>query len=399
MKARRRPTGSVQEIKDKPGTWLVQVTYYLPGEDNKPEQHRFSKRVKGTQREAEMAKLELFRKLDNADAVGVAVERTMTFGAFLETQWIPFLYSKVAEDGSPATPATHERRLRKHVLPYPIAQVPCWEMDCLKMDQWMKALRNAHPELKEQTLLSILNTVRTPCRQAVAWKLMPQDPLMGMANKPHPRAYQEHDIDLAEANQLMGAFWEHPVGLPLALVLAVGLRPGEVCALRWRDFDFDAMTLRVTRNVTTGGRGAKPTECRAKSEGSSGVVPIPQQLMPLVRRYRLSRMETNLAFGNPDALLVMSPGGTLRDPSDLSEIFQEIRISLGLPYMRLYALRHATANLALDAGVGIYDVSKMMRHSRIATTTRFYTNDSKGRRRAAADAVGDMLLPPGEARG
>jgi integrase len=394
----KRPPGSVQEVKDKPGTWFVQVTYYVPGVDGKPEQHRFSKRVKGTQRDAEMAKLELFRKLDNADVVGVAVERTMTFGAFLETQWIPFLYSKVGENGSPVTPMSNENRLRLHVLPYPIAQVPCWEMDCLKMDQWMKALRNARPDLKEQSLANILHTVRTPCRQAVAYKLMPQDPLMGMANKPHPRPYQAHDITMEEANKLMGAFWDHPMGLPLALVLAVGLRPGEVCALRWRHFDFDAATLTTVHNVTPAiGGGLQLSQ--TKTEESAGTIPIPRQLMPLVARYRLARMEQNLAWGNPDALILSQRNGRPQWPSKMSKQFQKVRISLGLPYMRLYDERHATANLALDAGVDIYDVSKMMRHARIATTTKFYAKDSTGRRRAAADALGGMILPSAEARG
>jgi integrase len=399
----KRPTGSIQKLgpgkKQGEFRWNVQVPYYVPRPDGKPKEKRLSKRMEGTRRDAEIVKGELFRKLDNTEKVGVAVEPSMTFGAFLEVQWIPFLYSKVAEDGSPATPATLERRLRLHVLPYPIAQVPCCEMDCLKMDQWMKALRAARPDLKERSLSNILDAVRTPCRQAVAWRLMTHDPLIGMANKPHPRAYQAYDIPLGEANQLMGAFWEHSLGLPFALVLGVGLRPGEVCALRWRDFDFEAMTLRVSRNVTTGGRGAKPTECRAKSEGSSGVVPIPQQLMPLVRKYRLTRMEANLALGNPDALLVTSPSGGLRDPGVLSRAFQQLRTALGLPYMRLYDQRHAMINLAIDAGVSVFDASKMARHSRVATTTQFYAKDSKSRRRANADVVGNLLLPSGEARG
>jgi len=394
----KRPTGSVQAVKNKPGTWFVQVTYYVPGLGGKPEQRRFSKRVKGTQRDAEMAKLELFRKVDNADEVGTAVERTMTFGAFLETQWIPFLYSRGGENSSEATPMALENRLRLHVLPYAIAAVPCWEMECLKMDQWMKALRKARPDLGEQSLANILNTVRTPCRQAVAYKLMPQDPIMGMANKPHPRRYQAHDITTEEANKLMVAFWDHPLGLCFALTLALGLRPGEVCALRWRDFDFDAATVSVVQNVTPSLSGGVKLS-QAKTEGSAGVVPIPLQLMPLVSKYRLARMEHNLVWGTLDALIVSQANGSPQWPSKLSKAFQQLRKSLGLPYMRLYDERHATANLALDAGVGIYDVSKMMRHSKIATTTMFYARDSNDRRRAAADAVWGRILPSAEAQG
>lgn len=392
MRKTRRPTGSVQEIE---GGWLVQVSYYVDGK-----QHRFSERVHGTIRDAERAKVRLFAKVDNiGKSEGIAVNPSMTFEAYLQTKWIPFLYRRQgSENRSPKSVTTVVTHFRLHVLPYPIAQVPCREMNCLRMDEWMAQLRHARPDLADVTLKGIITAVKTACRQAVAYDLMDKDPTLGMADKPHPRAYQAHDITKDEANTLMQAFLVHPLGLPFALVLACGMRPGEICGLRWRDFDFEAATVTPRVNVTQR-EGGGLTECRTKTEGSAAKLSIPRALMPLVASYRLARMNQNLAWGNPEALIFSQADGGLQWPSALSEEFQTLRQSLGLPYFRLYDQRAAGGTLAHNAGVSIFTISKMLRHTDIKTTVKFYAKDSTELRRDAAEIIGGIILPPRQAEG
>lgn len=393
----RRPVGSIQE---RDGYWFVQVTYYVPDENGKPKQKRFSESVHGTERDAERAKVRLFAKVDNiGKSEGIVVDSSMTFRAFLETKWIPFLYQRQgSENRSPKTTTTAVTVFRLHVLPYPVAQVPCREMNCLRMDEWMAQLRHARPDLADVTLKAVITTVRTACRQAVAYGLMDKDPTLGMADRPRPRAYQAHDITKDEANTLMQAFLGHPLGLPFALVLACGIRPGEVCGLRWRDFDFDAATVTPRVNVTQL-EGGGLVECRTKTESSAATLPIPRALMPLVQSYRLARMKQNLAWGNPEALILSQKDGSLQWPSWVSEEFQTLRQSLGLPYFRLYDQRAAAGSLAHNAGVSIYTVSKMLRHTDIRTTVKFYAKDSRELRRDAAEILGGLILPPREAEG
>lgn len=393
-----RPEGSIQELA--PGYFNVQISYTVI-EDGKPKQKRKSKRVHGRMRDAEAAKLALFRQVENPGPVTVTVESGMAFGAYLERKWIPFLFQKVGENDSPANAEDTATRLRLHVLPYPIAKVACWDLDCLKMDDWMGQLRSARPDLKERTLEHIYAAVRTACRQAVAWKLMPQDPTAGMGNTPHPRGYNGHQLTKAEGNKLVMAFQDHELGLAFLLVLAVGIRPGQVCALRWRDFDFDACTVTPTWGMVPVGSdlGGGLKQCNAKTEASGRMRYISPKLMPMVSAHRLARMEDRLMFGKPEAFIISKRNGGPMAPTFLSKKFQELRKELGLPAMRLYDLRHAFARFMLKGGVDRHTMSRAIGHSRESTTSQFYLDDDTELRQAAADVIGEAFLPRREARG
>jgi integrase len=381
----------------KGGGFFVQVSYYVDGK-----QKRKSRRVSGTKRDAETAKLDMLRQIDNPGEVTLtAVTSSMTFGAFLESKWIPFVHNKVGTNDSPSTATGTESRLSHHVLPYRIAQVRCWDLDCLKMDDWMGQLRRARPDLSERTLQNVYANVRTACRQAVAWKLMPQDPTAGMGNQPHPRTHHGHQLTKTEANKLMAAFQDHELGVAFLMVLAVGIRPGQVCALRWANFDFEGYTVTpekgmVPQSARLGG-GLK--ECQAKTEASASTRYISPVLMPLVQAHRLRRMDACLAYGRPEALIISKRNGGVMRPNYLSYKFKQLTVALGLPQsMVLYDLRHAFARFTLKGGTDLHTTSRAIGHSRMSTTSQFYLDDDTDLRVAAADVIAKAILPTREAR-
>jgi integrase len=114
----------------------------------------------------------------------------------------------------------------------------------------------------------------------------------------------------------------------------------------------------------------------------------------MVVAYRRSQMERNVAFGAPDALLFTDTKGQPMRPTFLSKQFTELRKSLGLPTMRLYDLRHAHAQLLKAGGLDVHDVSKRMRHSRIATTSRYYLGASEANDQRCADVLDSIITLP-----
>jgi integrase/recombinase XerD len=151
-----------------------------------------------------------------------------------------------------------------------------------------------------------------------------------------------------------------PIGLRTRAIVeclvGLGLRAGEVAALRLADLDWRSGTLRV-----------------ATSKGRRGdVMPLPHRVGRAVAAY--------LKRGRPATeddhvfLRHYMPIGAALDSSDVTATVARAfrRAGLSLPSMGAHALRHTTASRLVRAGVSIKEVADLMRHRNI-DTTRIYT--------------------------
>ena len=59
-------------------------------------------------------------------------------------------------------------------------------------------------------------------------------------------------------------------------------------------------------------------------------------------------------------------------PNYLSDLFKKLIDDNNLPPLRLHDLRHTFASIANDLEIGIYDISKALGHSQVATTSNIY---------------------------
>jgi len=76
----------------------------------------------------------------------------------------------------------------------------------------------------------------------------------------------------------------------------------------------------------------------------------------------------------------------------LVRAFWPIRDKAGFPELRFHDLRHTAATLMLEAGVDLKRVSERLGHSTINITADRYLHVTPAMDRAAADAVGRLLL-------
>jgi integrase len=391
-----RPLGSIQPLKG--GGYNVQVTYYDAAGNQKRKSHRDAK---FSPRDAEICKLTMIQRLEGTAVETVAVNDRTTLGTYIEQTWLPLMFSKAKGKRSPALAMEHQSRLTLHVLPYPVAKVPLCDLKARHLDQWMTQLRATRPDLSEQTLHHVYSKLRQACRQAVRWELMLRDPTASMGDIPSPRDYDAHELTADEANMLVSAFWDHPYGLAFALVLGVGLGPGEICGLRWTDFDLQAGKVTAMWDAVPlskelgGGVVIRQTKTAARVRTKR----LPRWALDMVASYRRTQMETNVALGAPEARLFNDTAGKPMPPTFLSKQFTRLRVNLGLPYMRLYDLRHGHAGLLKANGVDIHDVSKRLGHSRIGTTSRYYLGATDAADQHCADVMDSIILPRREARG
>ena len=165
--------------------------------------------------------------------------------------------------------------------------------------------------------------------------------------------------------------------------LTTGLRRGEICGLKWEDFDETNGTLKICRTVyreTGGGLTAGDTKTSA---GTRKIV-LPASTVQILHERKKSAM-TKWIFPNP-----LKP----EQPADPGSAYRQLKVLLkraGLPSIRFHDLRHTFATHALASGVDVKTLSGILGHTRAAFTLDTYTHTTGDMQKRASEVVGDFL--------
>jgi len=182
--------------------------------------------------------------------------------------------------------------------------------------------------------------------------------------------------------------------LSVRIGASIGLRRGEVVALRWCDFDLDDGEVTVSgnvlflRNIKGGWIRKEP-----KSENSERLLALDARTVELVRAHRARRAEATLAAGvslaEDSYLFTRVPDGsrTIR-PDAMTRRFSRLAARLGHEYT-LHGLRHFMAT-QLGAVAEAATVRARMGHGSLAVSS-IYTHRVSAVDRAAAEHMGRVL--------
>jgi integrase len=168
----------------------------------------------------------------------------------------------------------------------------------------------------------------------------------------------------------------------LVLVAAFGsLRWGEAVALRRQDFDADAFTVRVERQLVRNiGGGA----VFGPPKSGAGIRSVP---LPRVLADDLARQLKSFAGPGEDGLIFTGPAGLpLRHGNFYRRVWRDAVTRAGLEDVHFRDLRHAGNTFTADAGANLRELMARMGH----TTTRAAMIDlhsTDERQRALADVV------------
>ncbi len=140
----------------------------------------------------------------------------------------------------------------------------------------------------------------------------------------------------------------------------VGLRLGELLALRWRDVDFTGRKLILRRRVSDG------VELPSTKSRHAREVPLPDQAAAA-----LDRLSRRADFTGPDEYVFCNRLGGRLDPSAVRRRYKKARDAVGLPELRFHDLRHTYGSLLVADGVDPKSVKDAMGHARLTTTDRY----------------------------
>jgi len=179
----------------------------------------------------------------------------------------------------------------------------------------------------------------------------------------------------------------------LRLIAATGLRRGEACALRWKNLNLEARTIRIDESIVTGKGGASVKA--PKTRASVRTLALDEGTIVELQRLRGDQENLSSACDltlDPDGFVFsFEPGGTVPPyPDYMSHCFSKLRKVADIASdIHLHSLRHFQATL-LDPVI-----SERQKQARMGWSTvqmaRHYTDVISEEDRKAAEFVGGFL--------
>ena len=176
------------------------------------------------------------------------------------------------------------------------------------------------------------------------------------------------------------------------LLSLIGLRPAEVCGLRWRDVDLDAGTISVetTRTLVEG----IVIEKDAKSESGERKLPLPAVVLAALKAFHRTQSKERLKAGNgyeASGRVVVDELGLAVKTDWLRRRAYKLMDAAGVRKVRLYDARHACLSWMANNGVPDTVVSAWAGHADLGFTKRIYVHPDPQSLKAGSDKLAELL--------
>ncbi len=170
--------------------------------------------------------------------------------------------------------------------------------------------------------------------------------------------------------------------LGILLCLHTGLRLGELCALKWSDFDFKRKILHVNRTVQRitligGEHKTGLYECEPKSSSSRREIPLPDILAEKLTAYQ--KNQPYIFYGDKPM-----------EPRTYQKKLKSYLETCEIPNRNFHVLRHTFATNCVANGMDVKCLSEIMGHSEVQITLNRYVHPSLETKRQHLNELGSI---------
>ena len=234
----------------------------------------------------------------------------------------------------------------------------------------------SHKPLGASSAQECLGMLRRICKYAARLHLMP--PVEICVQLPRTRKSEAQPLTQSEQTNLRAFLLDSPTPRKIGLLLQMelGMRIGEVCGLKWEDFDLDAGILTVRRTVCRiccGDGHTKLIIQTPKTQKSSREIPLPKQLASLLKKFKKSY--------SPSAWFLSGNEARPVEPRCYRKSVQCYLKQASLRKINPHTLRHTFATTCLQAGCDIKTLSELLGHANANITLQRYVHSDLTRKR------------------
>jgi len=374
-------TGSIREKKMKSGKISYQITVEGDRDLLTGKRNRTYKNVKGSYKEA---KSMMHKMITEMEQNKVTKKTSMNIRQWMD-EWVTSYLPNVEE----TTRIGYETKIRCYIKPA-LGDIL---LKSLRAEHVQKMINDMYSRgLSPKNIRDTYNNVNAAMKRAVAIRLIPYNPCEGVT-LPKLKKYRAEVYSPEMIHKLLSIVKGTDMYLPVLLLVMVGLRRGELLALKWQDIDFKKNILKVRRNMVKGKEGFIIKA--PKSEAGIRDIHLGDDVMNELKEARLQYMNDALVYGvgfqNLGFVIRQEDGSPMR-PDSMTRKWIRFLEKNDLPRIRLHDLRHSNATALIKAGVNPRVVQERLGHSDVNITLNTYTHVLPEMDMDAAEKLDSIML-------
>lgn len=293
----------------------------------------------------------------------------------------------LVKDMAPSTRATKEWALRH--IEDSLGGIKLVKLNVLMIERFLLVMSKGG--LGRESLIKIRNVLNQVCEFGERRDLLRRNPVglallpSGLSDSKPGKALTVEQAELllkATNGDRFHALW--------AIMLMLGLRPGEAAGLHWEDIDCDSGVVHVRRNLRKV-KSVFEVSYDLKTQRSRRSLDMPKVLLEKVEAHRKLQDREQAKAGSSwsphwEGLVFTTTTGTPLDPSNLRRDFKAMTKDLGLGGLSPVDLRHSCVSILSAAGVPLEHIADVAGHDGTRMTAKVY-------RHAVTPSVAAAALP------
>lgn len=364
------------------GVW--QITYDKPRDANGKRQQRQLSCPGMTKKQAQQKLADINSALLRGTYIDAS---TMTLTEYLNS-WLDYHQkSRIIAD---TTLRGYEAIVRRYLIPH-LGQLRLDHIRPLHIQQFYTFMLDtggkAKNGLSAKTVRNTHGCLHGAFTHAIRMQMLSSNP----ADAIQPPRYVRPKIRTATREQmadLMIAIEHSKWRIPILITMVTGMRRGEVCGLRWDDFDQNRGLLMVRRAIVQVPGQIITKEPKTRK---SRAVSLPRSIAKELFAWR----KEQLAMGNaPNGWICTHPDGRLITPESVGKGFMRLTRKIGVS-VTLHGLRHTQATELIMSGIPVKVVAERLGHANVSITQDIYTHVMPHMQDAAAEVVEQLIYKTG----
>lgn len=309
------------------------------------------------------AKLEIARlKVSFEAGTHTTLKKRMKFKEVYEL-WLPIYETTVKE----STFQVQSDVIRLHILPH----FGNLYVDRITTAYCQEQTNNWHSYYKKYSnVIGLTQRILEYARLNL--KLINDNPMNDVV-RPKKKQQLEEDVyeapnyDKKQLNHFLSCVkqMEQQAFVVFRIIAFTGMREGEVCGLRWSDFDEVNQTLSVKRTVARG-KGYKKIIQPPKSLAGNRTIALDDETVKILRNWKREQRKNMLAYGfntnSPNQYIITNKENEFQYAQYPYALLKSARKKFEFDPITVHGLRHTHCTLSFQAGATLKEMQDRMGH-------------------------------------
>ena len=361
VKRRANGDGMIRKLKN--GTWEGRIVVGHKENGSSIFRYVYAK----TQKEL---KQKLQRQIEEYKNVNLTEDSNMLLSDWLDIWLEDYMKSTIRIN----TYNAYRQYIKNHINPV----LGDKKISFIQTKDVMKLYSQLKDRLSNSTVKKVHAVLHKALKKAVEKNMIPHNPTDGIKlpkpNTAEMKVLNDEELKIFIKEVEKDSYWKDF----FLTELATGLRLGEICGLKWEDYDDGKLSVKRTALYEKG----KILIGEPKTEQGKR-----QIMLPYTAQNILENRERISEWIFPYYEKTSEP----MHPSCAYRKLKEILKKANLPDIRFHDLRHTFATHALANGVDIKTLSEILGHAKTSFTLDTYTHITDDMKKRASELVGNIM--------